>query len=237
MPFTPTTQADLVVDTSSAPWMEFAVAEERKGVAEAAPFRQMKQSLQLELTARKSNGPHLLDWQEVNTQLVNSFARAVGPTAQAATRALNPEINKYFKGVKTDPTLDKKGRSWELDTATETQKGWDVTPWCAAFVNWCLSKAETPRLGYATAAAWLRYGIPLACPVYGCVAIVKPGSATGSTTGHVGFVYAHVGDGITLLGGNQNNRVSRMSFASKKVLGYRWPSAMGPGVLSQTVVV
>lgn len=240
MPFTPTTESDVVVDTSDAPWMDIALAEQQKGVAEAAPFRNLKAALHLELTASSAanKGPHLLNWKEVNANLVDSFAKSVGPTAQSATRALNPEINKYFENVKTDPTRDPKGkgRSWKIESVSETGEGWDVTPWCAAFVNWCLARVEKPRLGYATAASWLQYGIPLAVPVYGCVAIVKPSKSTRSTTGHVGFVVDIVGDKIVLLGGNQSNRVCRSQpLAKRTVLGYRWPSHLGPGSLSQTM--
>ena len=153
MAFTPTTQADLVVDTTDAPWMNIAIAEEKKGVAEAAPFRVLKSVMHLELTTRNiTKGPHLLDWNEVNTKLEESFARTVRPFAKTVTHSLNPEINKYFDGVTTDPTRDPrgKGRSWKIESVAETDQGWDVTPWCAAYVNWCLGRVDnlasaTPR--------------------------------------------------------------------------------------------
>ena len=139
----------------------------------------------------------------------------------------------------TDPARDPmdKGRSWGVDPVVETEKGWDVTPWCAAFINWCLSQVAAPRLGYATAISWLRYGIPLAHPAYGCVVIVKPSTSTRSTTGHVAFFVEQQGSRLVLLGGNQSNQVKRSRFEKKNVLGYRWPSKITPGALVKTVVV
>jgi uncharacterized protein (TIGR02594 family) len=136
--------------------------------------------------------------------------------------AMNPEIKKYFDGVRTDPERDKKGRSWGVVSVSRGAVEWYVTPWCAAFVNWCLKQAQEPHLGMATAISWLRFGTPLPTPVYGCVTIVPPSKSTGSTTGHVAFFLEMKGDQVVLLGGNQSDQVKTSDYS--KVLGYRWPS-------------
>lgn len=103
----------------------------------------------------------------------------------------------------------------------------DETPWCGAFVAWCMKQAGIPY-NEATAAAarsWLAWGTPIAQPWLGCVVIFWRGSPTAST-GHVSF-YAGPGDDpdhIKVLGGNQGNAVSIESFPLSRVLGYRWPA-------------
>ena len=144
----------------------------------------------------------------------------------------NPEIGKYLKTVKTDPAYDG-GKSGPVDTTIMNNGGdWQVTAWCAAFVNWCLKQAGHPHLGYATARSWLDFGTPLPFPEFGAVIVIKPEKSTGSTTGHVAFFERQEGDWLTLIGGNQSkpgtrssDRVNRMQAHRDQVEGIRWPTA------------
>jgi uncharacterized protein (TIGR02594 family) len=166
-------------------------------------------------------------------RLLGKFA--AGEARELADR--NPEIKKYFDGLKTDPTYDK-GKSNAIDSAyAASDYRVHVTPWCAAFVNWCLKSANAPYLNFATARSWLDFGTPVASPVYGCVTVIKPGRETGSTTGHVAFFVRKEGKKIRLLGGNQQEKVenkvvgdwlSEWEFDESKVLpnGYRWPTSV-----------
>src|SRR5262245_57602695 len=152
----------LALDTSNAPWMTFALQELDKHVREIADHRRLKSEiLRSAAIARTQTRYHLLDWDRITQQSV----RTLGAAARMVTEVRNPEIAKYFEGLRTDPARDKKGRSWSVSPVTETETGWDVTAWCAAFVNWCLKQAGAPRLDYATAASWLRLGTPLPAPV------------------------------------------------------------------------
>jgi uncharacterized protein (TIGR02594 family) len=144
----------------------------------------------------------------------------------------NPEIGKYLASVRSDPVYDG-GMSRTVPTAILNERGdWQVTAWCAAFVNWCLQQAGAPTLGYATARSWLQFGTPIPMPEYGCIVVIKPAGSTGSTTGHVAFYEARKGDVLTLIGGNQSvprtkssDRVNRMDAKIESVLGFRWPTA------------
>jgi uncharacterized protein (TIGR02594 family) len=100
---------------------------------------------------------------------------------------------------------------------------WQVTAWCAAFVNWCLAEAGSPSLGYATASSRLNFGTPLATPVPGCITVMPPMSSTGGGTGHVAFFVKQEGEITYLLGGNQNDEINITGYKSKPV-GYRWPT-------------
>jgi len=107
----------------------------------------------------------------------------------------------------------------------------DETPWCSAFVNWCLSQAGIHGTNSAAAKSWLTWGDKLEAPRHGCIVVIRQklkgqDSGTGSTSGyHVAF-FDHIQDGrIYLLGGNQSDSVKISSFGlvSYEVIGYRWP--------------
>ncbi len=45
----------------------------------------------------------------------------------------------------------------------------DETPWCSAFVNWCITQAGLEGTNSAMARSWLGWGVDLAMPRPGCV--------------------------------------------------------------------
>ena len=131
----------------------------------------------------------------------------------------NPEIVKYFQDLpaKARPAVERHKKPGD----------WDVTPWCAAFVNWCLAEAGVPHLGLATAAAWIEFGTPIEVPAYGCIVVTFPLTSTKSSTGHVAFsTEATKGDSLIVLGGNQSKRVSEMEVPFQKIRAYRWPTTV-----------
>lgn len=211
-------------EASNAPWMEFALKELGKNIAEQDAAGEYQRALYRALAANNPQGRTLLDWNKIDLDLSQSAGDAFGPILMDSG---NSDIAKYLRTVKTDPALDKKGRSWELSTSWKTKGGWRMAAWCAAFVNWCLIQAGASHLGYATADAWLKFGMTLAAPTYGCLVIVAPSSSTGSTTGHVAFYGGSVGKYIWLLGGNQGNKVCWIPWNSASVRGYRWPAVTG----------
>lgn len=99
----------------------------------------------------------------------------------------------------------------------------DETPWCSAYVNWCVTKAGVPGTGSARARSWLQWGHGLLDFKYGCVVILERPPST--TSGHVGFYMGRAKHGaIKLLSGNSNNRVRESDYSADRVLGLRWPS-------------
>lgn len=237
---------EILVDTSSAPWMPFAKAELGKKVhelsAEDAFISSMRIALIVDSKMRTTEqkigsfgsdsmllGNKADPWDTghyrlLSKELPNPAHQALGKMEASRLRERNPEINKYFDGVKTDPGYDKKGRSFDIAPTYESGGYGKITAWCAAFVNWCLNQAGVPHLGYATAKSWLEFGTPVAHPVYGCLTILKPSSSTGSTTGHVAFFVENRGNKVVLLGGNQRDAVSESSYKETTVRGYRWPT-------------
>lgn len=250
---------EIRLDTSQTPWMELANAELGKKIHELSAndefIRSMRMALNLDAQMRAverqaeklAEGSLLLGgkpgpWDPGRHKLMtkefqNPAHRVLGQHEAARLQERNPEIRKYFDGVKTDPIYDKKRRSFEIASTYEAGGYGRITPWCAAFVNWCLRQAGVPHLGYATAKSWLEFGTPVARPVYGCITIVKPSSSTGSTTGHVAFYVETRGDAVVLLGGNQGDAVSEVPFKESKVLGHRWPTKFDHYLTARTGVL
>lgn len=95
----------------------------------------------------------------------------------------------------------------------------DETPWCAGYVGAMLQHSGYPYLKSAWARDYLKYGVKLDAPAYGCIVVFERGSG-----GHVGFVVGKTANGMLMvLGGNQSNAVTIAAFDPKRVLGYRWP--------------
>jgi len=217
-------------ESSRAPWMEVALEELSKGIHELKPD-DFRHQLSAFLAASHPKGPTLLDWRKLDKDLVNQTNKIDA----VIMRASNPSIASYLGSVRTDPDMDPKHRSFHLDTIRQTNSGWRMTAWCAAFVNWCLSQVDAPHLGYATAISWVKFGLPLVHPQYGCVVAIKPGHATSSTTGHVAFYGRTEGDRILHWGGNQHQSVSWMHTKRTHVLGFRWPATIRDFPISKRV--
>jgi uncharacterized protein (TIGR02594 family) len=91
----------------------------------------------------------------------------------------------------------------------------DQTPWCAAFVNWCLQRASRTSTHSASSGSFRCFGEAAGDPEPGDIAVFKnPGQdAKCSGSGHVAFWLSAAGDSVQVLGGNQRDsiRVSRMA--------------------------
>lgn len=123
------------------------------------------------------------------------------------------------RGVKETPGAGSNPRVLEYLRTTslpETMRSDDETPWCSAFVNWCVTRAGLKGTGSAAARSWLTWGQSLEVPRRGCVVVL---SRDGG--GHVGFYLRTVGSSLHLFGGNQNNLVGTRAYDSSRLLGYR----------------
>lgn len=99
----------------------------------------------------------------------------------------------------------------------------DETPWCAAFVNWCLGRCGIQGTGKPNAKSYLAYGEATANPQYGDIVVFKRGVLPWQ--GHVAFFVKFAGGGenrrVVVLGGNQHNQVCMQRRELDDVLGYR----------------
>lgn len=107
----------------------------------------------------------------------------------------------------------------------------DETPWCSAFLCWCMEQSGIPSTRSAAAASWRNWGLQVARPyLLGAVILLEhtpgPDAATGSASGnHVGLYEAMDATHIKLLGGNQSDSVKLSAFplAQYRVVTARWP--------------
>lgn len=122
----------------------------------------------------------------------------------------NPRILEYFQST---TNLSKSATSR------------DETPWCSAFVNWCLEQAGYERTKNALARSWLNWGQALTTPRRGCIVVFQ----REKKFGHVGFYLEETETHIKVLGGNQQNletqifEVSEKYYPKSELLGYRIP--------------
>jgi uncharacterized protein (TIGR02594 family) len=101
----------------------------------------------------------------------------------------------------------------------------DFTPWCAAFVNWCLLQASVPGTKAANARSFENWGTPIA------ISAIQPGDIVVLTRGvdrwkgHVGFYVGpnneHPHTHLDILGGNQADKVSVARYDASRVITVR----------------
>ena len=116
----------------------------------------------------------------------------------------NPRIALYLTGVGMAPS--------------------DEIPWCSAFVNAVIVRANHKGTNRANARSWLEWGVPTV-PVLGAVCVlwrINPENPSG----HVGFYLDQDSYGVYLLGGNQSDKVCIRRYPLERVLGYRVPATM-----------
>lgn len=114
----------------------------------------------------------------------------------------------------------------------------DEIPWCSSFVNWVMTQAGIKGTNNALAKSWATWGVKAQTPSKGTIVVIKKKSSnsdasTGSSTGyHVGFYESATQNSITLLGGNQSDKVkySTFYFRTYDVIAYRRPLSAILGV-------
>jgi uncharacterized protein (TIGR02594 family) len=105
----------------------------------------------------------------------------------------------------------------------------DETPWCAAYVNWCLSQAGIDGTGSLMARSFTKYGKGLhrtdTIP-RGSIAIWPRGKPP---SGHTNFVLLDDGSGyVWCIGANQSKAgttgaVTIAKYVKGQAVAYRWP--------------
>lgn len=85
----------------------------------------------------------------------------------------------------------------------------DQTRWCAAFMNWCLMRAKQPHTRSASSGSFRCFGSVASPPRTGDVAVFKNRGQDEPCRGmgHVAFWLDADEKWVTVLGGNQGDRV------------------------------
>lgn len=100
----------------------------------------------------------------------------------------------------------------------------DSIPWCALFIDSCLSRAGQKPLDTLYALDYAKYGLKLPGPAVGAIAsMVRTGG------GHVVIVIGRDKAGnLACVGGNQSDAVNVRSFPPDRIHSYNWPSTASP---------
>lgn len=124
------------------------------------------------------------------------------PYAQGWPIRWNPIIVNFFQATKTKPEGD-------------------LTPWCAAFVNWCFARAgKGAATESASSGSFRTFGVATNSPAPGDIVVFRRTSPDGDAgmQGHVGFYVGATDDQIEVLGGNQIEGSQNSHRVSSKLL-------------------
>ncbi|WP_370538743.1 TIGR02594 family protein [Ideonella sp.] len=130
-------------------------------------------------------------------------------------------------GVCAAPPGECNTRITAYHAGTNVEGYDDKVSWCSSFVHWSLARAGLRGTGSALARSWLDWGVALAQPMPGCIAVLWR-EDPASWKGHVGFYLAHDDREVRLLGGNQLGAVREHTYPIDTVLAYRWPEGCPP---------
>ena len=183
------------------------------------------------------HGTTLKQLQTLNPQISNPNVIHVGmalnlPGEQPVPRATpitgdapwyQVALEELAHGVVELPGSDNNPRIIEYHATCTLKATNDETPWCSAFVNWCMVQAGFKGTANAAARSWLDWkaGCKIVAPRLGCVAVFSRGAKPWE--GHVGFFADEDDNYVRVLGGNQGNAVSVASQRKDKLLAYLWP--------------
>ncbi len=125
---------------------------------------------------------------------------------------------KEFCGNGDNPRIVEYLQSTMLESPWNAN---DETPWCSAFVNWCVERAGCEGTDSAWARSWFYWGTIIKSPERGCIAVFQRNN--DGYSGHVGFFIEENQNGISVLGGNQSNSVKTSWYSRDDLLGFRIP--------------
>jgi uncharacterized protein (TIGR02594 family) len=162
------------------------------------------------------------------------------PTVTAGGGAPWMAVARQDEGV-TQGRDDAKIKSYFLDTDFGAVAANAAVPaWCGAFAAHCMKQSGNPTVaasvpkGAATAINWKTWGadVPSQSDTVppGAVVVLSPTAASGGH-GHVGFFLGFDANkkNVTLLGGNQSNKVGETPFPASRIAAIRWLDVPGTG--------
>ena len=166
-------------------------------------------------------------WQKVNHNDIVGWAsfKYLQPAIDEAPVAAFSWFDIATKEIGTTETAGSGDNPRIVDYLRSTSLGGsmasnDETPWCSAFVNFCVEQAGFAGTDSASARSWLNWGRKTDTPVTGCIVVFERGA---QPKGHVAFYVSETGDQVKVLGGNQNDKVCFAQYPKSRILGYRVP--------------
>jgi uncharacterized protein (TIGR02594 family) len=134
------------------------------------------------------------------------------------------------RGVAEIPGPANHARILEYHRCTTLKATSDAVPWCAAGACFCLERNGYRSPRSARARDFLRWGIGLVAPAYGCIVVLArgpepwPNADTLDAPGHVGFLLGRpTPDELLVFSANVGDRWIEQRYPVRALLGYRWP--------------
>ena len=115
-------------------------------------------------------GPQTSDLRRSTTEAITVVGPSDPPWLQIAFRELDADIREQPGAGSHDP------RILEYLESTRVPSKDDETPWQAAFVNWVMKQAGYLGTDSGLARSWLTWGLPVAQPIRGCIAVFSRAS-------------------------------------------------------------
>lgn len=179
---------------SDAPWMIYAIQEQKKEVVEIpddhvsdpqwkvhnkkykeeeAARKKKEAELKIEQKNKKKTESGVKALEEEIAQHIKARDEALRKMANIERGKNNPDIIKYHKATNLQQRSGVAGADGSSDN----------TAWCSSFANWCISQAGYKGTRDARAKSWVEWGKALGEPKYGAITVVK----RGENAFHVGF--------------------------------------------------
>jgi uncharacterized protein (TIGR02594 family) len=232
------TAEKIVLVDGDAPWMNVAIAEQKKNIKEK-PDDHLTDPKWKELNAKRKE--HESAIAKVEKELAKEQIKAPNKQDSQKISDLNKELAKQgeereeilgqmeaIEGTMTNPEIVKYHKATTLiqrSGIVGADGSSDDTPWCSSFANWCMSQAGYNGTKDARAISWTNWGEKLDEPKYGAITVVKRGGNAFHVAFFVGIEKGKSQDHIKLLGGNQSNSVCEQAYwTMDKLVGYRWPT-------------
>lgn len=177
-----------------------------------------------EVEAEDSGDIDFIFQKPEETKLTEQTTRAASSPITGAWEEFRDAKTPLELASKFDGLSEKRDRD-VISSFIEKAAGVSIDPaktaWCAAFVNAVLGAKGMEGTGRLNARSFLDWGTPVKTPSKGDIVVLERNGSTWQ--GHVGFLVSEDKNSVTLLGGNQGNRVSVKSYPKSRVLGYRRP--------------
>lgn len=206
------TRRELLAGLALSP---LALASSRCWAQESAPgeaFSELEYPDFASLTSYRLFGKNLPNQVQREKAAAIIQATPEGPTAFAIAKSF---VDRYATQDPAAISQWPKPAAWNplvvhFFSATSYKANNDLTPWCAAFANWCLERAGMKSSRSAGSQSFLdeRYFKRTPEPKTGDLAIFTCYDLVSKASmglGHVGFFKEKLADGrISVLGGNQS---------------------------------
>lgn len=171
--------------------------------------------------ARRFRQSGLADSKTVNALRREPGKKETNPSARPPDQIMPPWMAEMHRRMGLHEVRDNAALSRWLRIGKYLGNPKNL-PWCGDAVETCIVKTlpdEAVPNNPFWAQAWRNFGLDTNGVKVGAIGVIR----WSSRAGHVGIVADWTRNKVTLLGGNQSNRINLASFPRHKFIAFRWP--------------